>query len=189
MFHCKPVFRKLVVFCLSIALAAQGTLSPVIAAEQQATSGRIQDVELGARGMLATRVVDLQGKPVAGAEISVMFGDKVIATTVSDETGLAVVSGLRPGLHTIATPMGGTACRFWNEDTAPPSAVSIPAVVSDVSLVRGQFGAFNLPMLLYAGATIAAVIIAVDANNNADDANAANAALQARVEALEAASP
>jgi cell division protein FtsB len=58
-------------------------------------------------------------------------------------------------------------------------------VVNDPKLVRGQFGAFNLPMLVYAGATIAAVVIGVDAMNTADDAQAANARLNSEVAQLE----
>lgn len=187
MFRRNPNFRKLVVACLTIAVLAQGSLCSVIAAEP--TQGRILDVELGERGVLATRVVDLQGNPVQGAEVTVMFGEKPVATTVSDDSGLAVVAGLRPGMHTIATSMGASTCRFWNKDTAPPSAVAVPAVVSDAELVRGQFGAFNLPMLLYAGVSIASLVIALDAKDDAKDSRRETAALRERVDALEAASP
>jgi hypothetical protein len=58
-------------------------------------------------------------------------------------------------------------------------------VVNDPQLVRGQFGAFNLPMLVYAGATIAAVAVGVDAMNTADDAQKANARLNSEVATLE----
>ncbi len=41
------------------------------------------------------------------------------------------------------------------EHSSTPSAVRIPAVVADGEIVRGQFGAFNLPMLVYAGVSAA----------------------------------
>ena len=100
-----------------------------------------------------------------------------------------VVRGLRPGLHAIVTPTGTMACRLWNADTAPPTATAIPAVVSDTEIIRGQFGAFNLPMIVVLAAAVGGLVVAVDAQNTADDAQSANEALAVRVEALENASP
>lgn len=179
--------RKLLASLLIVSL-----FTPTVelaAAEQKQPSARIQDVELHSNGMLATRVVDLQGQPVASQEVTVQYDGRTIATAVSDSDGYVAVKGLRPGVHSICTPTSTTICRFWSENTAPPSAVRIPAVVADGEIVRGQFGAFNLPMLVYAGVSAAALIIAIDAEDDADDANDRIAALEDRVEALEAASP
>jgi hypothetical protein len=86
--------------------------------------------------------------------------------------------------------------RLWTNDTAPPSAITVPAVVSELSTLRGQFGAFNLPGVIYAGLATAALVVAVDAENSADDADAAAkdalaqiAALEDRLDAHENASP
>ena len=61
--------------------------------------------------------------------------------------------------------------------------------MSDAEVIRGQFGAFNLPQAVVLGTAIAALILALDARNTAngtqDDVNA----LAARVRALETASP
>ncbi|MBL8817395.1 MAG: carboxypeptidase regulatory-like domain-containing protein [Planctomyces sp.] len=179
-------FHKIMSGLLIFALLAPAT--PLAAAEQT-TAGKIQDVELHSSGMLASRVVDLQGEPVANAEVTVQYEGRTIATATSDSDGYVAVKGLRPGVHSIHTTSSSTICRFWSENTAPPSAVRIPAVVSDGEVVRGQFGAFNLPMLVYAGVSAAALFIAIDAEDNADDANDKIAALEQRVEALEAASP
>jgi hypothetical protein len=140
-------------------------------------------------GIVTVQIVDLQGNPVIGERVSIEYRQQDIASAVTDDNGLVAVRGLRPGMHTITTPLGASVCRFWDADTAPPSAVTTPAVVSDAGLVRGQFGAFNLPMVVYAGVSIAALIIAIDADNTADDAEDAANALAARVEALENASP
>lgn len=179
------IARKLASVCLAFTVLAH---SPLVSAAESAT-GRIQDVELHEKGILTTRVVDLQGKPVAGETLTVMYQGRQIASATSDENGYVAIAGLRPGSHMLTTSTGVTACRFWNPHTAPPSAVTVPAVVSDAEIVRGQFGAFNLPMLVYAGLTAAALAVAIEAEGSADDANEAAAALQARVEALEAASP
>ncbi len=153
------------------------------------SNGRVHDVELYANGILTTRVVDLQGNPVANENVTVMYQGKEIATGVSDKDGYVAVSGLRPGAHTLMTSTTAVGCRFWSQNTAPPAAVKVPALVSDAEIVRGQFGAFNLPMLVYAGVSAAALIVAIDAGDEADQARSENAALQARVAALEAASP
>ena len=53
----------------------------------------------------------------------------------------------------------------------------------------GGRGAFNLPMVVVLAAAAAGVVLAIDAQNTASDAEDANAALAARVRALETASP
>lgn len=191
----KPITR-IATWSLTFALIAQ---SPMLCAEQRVSEKPVnesaepesimQDVKLTAEGVLTARIVDVQGNPVVGEHVSLMFGGKEIAAVVSDQDGFATVSGLRPGLHAIATPTGTTACRLWNADTAPPTATTVPAVVSDSEVVRGQFGAFNLPMFVALSAGVAGIIIGLDAKNTADDAKDENAALKARIEALEPASP
>ncbi len=182
----KNPFSRFVGACVALSLIFH---SPVLIAAEQSTDSGIQDVQLREGGILTSRVVDLQGNPVVGEQVAVEYNGKQIASSVSDQDGLVAISGLRPGMHFIVTPMGGTACRFWNADAAPPSAISTPAIVSDAEVIRGQFGGFNLPMIVYAGVSVAAILIAVNANNTADDAEDAAAALALRVQALENASP
>ena len=189
-----PITR-FVTWSLTISLIAQG---PMLCADQRVTGSPastpdrdfiVQDVKLQDGGVLTARIVDLQGSPVAGEHVSLMFQEKEIAAVVSDEDGFATVSGLRPGLHAIVTPTGTTACRLWNAETAPPTAAKLPAVVSDAELVRGQFGAFNLPMIVALAAGVTGIIIGLDAKNTAENARDANAALSGRLESLEPASP
>ncbi len=171
----------------AVSMIVQG---PILTAAEQSQSDRVQDVELRSGGMLTTRVVDLQGNPVVGQQVLIEHKGKQVASAVSDENGLVAITGLRPGLHGIVTPLGApTACRFWAEGSAPPSAISLPAVVSDAEVIRGQFGAFNLPMVVYGAISIAAGVIAIDASRNANDAQNEADALARRVAALEAASP
>lgn len=184
---------RFVAWSLTIALVANG---PMLSAEQRVSDEQtpehesiMQDVKLAKGGLLTARIVDLQGKPVGGEQVSVMFQGKEIAAVVSDADGVASVRGLRPGLHAIVTPTGTTACRLWNADTAPPTATAVPAVVSDAEVIRGQFGAFNLPMVVVLAAAAAGLVVAFDAKNTADDAQDEADALAARVQALETASP
>ena len=133
----------------------------------------LKDVRLDEGGQLTTRIVDGQGQPVAGAEVSVRYRQQAVAHTVTDENGYAKFSGLRSGPHTIVSPASEKDVRLWTSDTAPPNASRVSVVVSDLSVLRGQFGGFNLPMITVVGGTIAALVVALDAQNDADNANAA----------------
>jgi len=170
---------------LTVLLSLAVTFQAPLAVGADGGSVRIQDVRLGKGGLLTTRVVDLQGRPMSGQSVEVLHRGELVATAESGKNGLVTIVGLRPGQHEIVTSSGSLPCRFWAAETAPPSAISVPAVVNDASLVRGQFGGFNLPMLVYAGATIGALVVGVDAMNSADDAQAANARLNGEVAALE----
>lgn len=170
--------RKLTSVVLTMCVFAETAMVHA----SDAVTTRVHDVELYENGVLATRVVDLQGQPVANENVTVVYKGKQIATGASDADGYVVISGLRPGAHTLMTTTNAVSCRFWSKDTAPPAAIKVPALVSDAEIVRGQFGAFNLPMLVYAGVTAAALFVAIDASDEADS-------LKSRVAALEAASP
>jgi hypothetical protein len=161
--------RGILVSLLAAAVLFQGPIAAAVDPTPVAT----QDVRLREGGVLVTRVVDLQGKPMADEEVVVEFRGQPIASGFSNEKGLVAISGLRAGQHSLVTRNGATVCRLWLPETAPPSAVNTPAVVSDSTLVRGQFGAFNLPMLVYAGVAAAAIVIGVSARNDAQDAEAA----------------
>ena len=188
-------FTRLICFASAVSLFVQGN---ILSAFDESPKPLIQDVELSEGGVLVTRVIDAFGNPLQGQEVVIQFKGKAVASATSNENGLISVSELRPGMHLITTSTGSTPCRFWGTGDAPPSAVSVPAVIAgtDAEIIRGQFGAFNLPMVVYAGITAAAMVIAIDAENDADDANdsaaalrRANAELEARVRALETASP
>ena len=141
------ITRRVIVGLVSVSLS----LSPVAPFCHAAGGGSaMQDVALSENGVIVSRVVDLQGEPVNGQRVAILFENREIASAVTDQDGLIAVSGLKPGVHAIATDTGTTVCRFWSNGTAPPTAVSVPAVVADAELVRAQFGGFNLPMAVYA---------------------------------------
>jgi hypothetical protein len=177
---------KAVVFLMALVILAP---VPVSGADPVPVKRQVTDVTLSDNGTLRTQIVDFQGQPVVGEKVVVCFQNKPIASLVSDQQGFATVSGLRPGPHQIVTARGTSSFRMWNEDNAPPSAVKTPTVVSDKDIIRGQLGAFNVPMIVVGGAAAAATAISLDAEDDAEDAQAQNALLRARVLALETASP
>ncbi|MFN9717617.1 MAG: hypothetical protein ACK58L_02920 [Planctomycetota bacterium] len=170
---------KFVCAALSFGMLLQGNV--VSGFEENEPKPLVQDVELKEGGVLETRVIDVYGNSLSGQEVVIQFKGKAVASAFSDDKGLVTVSDLRPGMHLITTSAGSTPCRFWSSGDAPPSAVAIPAVIAgtDAEIVRGQFGMFNLPMIVYAGVTAAAMVIAIDANQENDD-------LEKRIRKLEA---
>ena len=89
----KPITR-IATWSLTFSLIAQG---PLLCAEQRVPERSVdgtpdpesimQDVKLTAEGVLTARIVDVQGNPVAGEHVSLMFGGKEIAAVVSDQDG------------------------------------------------------------------------------------------------------
>jgi hypothetical protein len=149
----------------------------------------VRDVKMGPQGSLKLRVLDAQGKTLQGQQVSLRFGDKTIASAVSNQAGEVAFRGLRSGTHVVTGPHGTTAFRFWDARTAPPNSLANPALIAEGETVRGQFGSGALGPLIGTGVTIAALVVAIDAKNDASDAQDETAALRKRVSDLEAASP
>ena len=156
----------------------------------------VRDVKLDQKGGLTIQVMDVSGKPVANSPVSIAFNGKTVAKASSNKRGEVQLTGLRPGIHAVQMPNDTAVFRFWDARTAPPGALKRPAVTVDASTVRGQFGGPALGPLIGTGVTIAALVVAIDAKNEAgdaqDDTKRAQAeinALEQRVEDLEAASP
>ena len=104
----------------------------------------ISDVALDQKGELVGQLVDKQGRGVAGAAISVKYGTREIARTVTNARGLYRIRGLRGGVHQVVAGQQVNVFRFWNAQAAPPSAKnSALTVVGASNVVRGQFGALG----------------------------------------------
>ncbi|MEZ6060288.1 MAG: hypothetical protein R3C19_08010 [Planctomycetaceae bacterium] len=183
----QPLPTKLVRLTLTAALVLSQPLSMVSCHADEASADPkpvVRDVQLKADGLLQMKIVDGQGVAQANQPVQVRFADKTVAKAVTDESGDVRFRGLRPGLHVVAAPHGAAAFRFWNEEQAPPSALKNPAIVSDSEVVRGQMGGAGLGTLLGVGLGIAGIVLAIDAKDTADDANARAASLQSQVDAI-----
>lgn len=127
-----------------VVLAVIGMLMPVAPASAQesapAPAHVVRDVELGYGGLLIGRLLDANGRPLAGVEVTITSGNKPLATTHSDAEGVFAVSNLRGGVHSIATAENLQVCRLWTPGTAPPQAPKSIDLVNDASVVRGQYG-------------------------------------------------
>lgn len=139
----------------------------------------IRDVRLQSNGGLQLRILDTAGKPHAGEAVQCLYQGKIVAAGKTDATGTVKISQLRPGIHSFAVGQAQTAYRLWNSATAPPSAISSPAIVASTETLRGQYGygyggqPMMAPGMLATGVTIAAVVAVIAGKSSGSDSAAA----------------
>lgn len=136
------------------------------------TAPELRDVRLQNAGRLQLRVIDEAGKPESDQLVRVFYQNSVIAETRTNASGSAVILGLRPGVHLVATGGRMNAYRLWTQQSAPPSAISAPAIVISEQSIRGQYGYGPGPMMapgmLATGVTAAAVVAVLVGKDNGD---------------------
>ncbi|HVT26684.1 MAG TPA: carboxypeptidase-like regulatory domain-containing protein [Lacipirellulaceae bacterium] len=123
---------------IATAVACLGMVLSQSAMAAAPAAGALNDVALRAGGLLVGQVVDQQGVAKAGMPVSIQFAGKEVAKTTTDKNGVFAAQGLRGGQYQLVTPTGGTVCRLWAPNTAPPSARPAALVVSGNQVVRGQ---------------------------------------------------
>jgi hypothetical protein len=124
--------------CLAPAgQAGEGTES---LSGEQPTPITSADIILGDGGVLHGAMVSPEAQPVKGVKVHVRSGDRIVATTTTDDRGRFEVRGLRKGLHSIQAGNQQQIVRFWDEQSAPPKALRSLAIVSGDRVVRGQAG-------------------------------------------------
>ncbi len=124
----------------AVVLACCGFLVPsgaIAAAPQAATSHR--DVTLTPGGALRGTVVNAEGIPLDGAQVSVHRNGQELARTVSHQDGSFEVVGMRNGAYELAVGQQVVPVRLWSVDAAPPSAREEALLVVG-NVVRGQDG-------------------------------------------------
>jgi hypothetical protein len=126
---------------IAAAIACFGMVLPTSAIAATPTAAAPNsDVALRTGGLLVGQVVDQQGVAKAGTPVSVQFAGREVVNTTTDANGVFAAKGLRGGQYQLVTPQGGSVCRLWAADTAPPSARPAALVVSGNEVVRGQGG-------------------------------------------------
>lgn len=172
----------------ALSLACCGVLSSQLLAAGPATKGKastISDVALAQNGTLVGQLVDKQGRGVHGAVVSVKFGNKEIARTVTNGKGLYRVKGLRGGVHQVVAGRQSQVFRFWNAQTAPPAAKNSALTVLGSEVARGQaFGGVN-PALVNLGIGAGTLTTSVIAAGDASDASESSSSANTKIDALQ----
>lgn len=150
----------------AVALAALGTVMPATQAQAAGntlkvvrTDATVMDIGMKQDGVFAGRVVDHTGAPAREAEVVIKQGDKVVATTKTDDRGAFAVAGLRGGLYDVSSGQTGGQFRVWTESAAPTAAKDTALLVLGENGTRGGFGGMGGGELLLAVGVLTAVII------------------------------
>ena len=156
------------------ALPARAQAPPPSSAKTEPAPAKtlIADVSLHDGGKLYGMVVDAQGIPMPGANVTISQAGKVVGRAQTDALGQFSSGALRGGVYQVATGSGVTTLRVWEASAAPPSARAVALVVGSSTVVRGQrpYGSLMYANALVLGAIIAAAIaipIAINNSNNA----------------------
>ena len=99
-------------------------------------SAAVRDVALQDGNALTGQVLDATGAPVAGTTVSVVDQSRTVATAVTGDDGRFTITGVKAGVHQVATANGVTVCRLWAPGTAPPAAQREALVVHGDTVLR-----------------------------------------------------
>ncbi len=105
----------------------------------------VGDVELDPAGSLRGVVVNVQGVPIAQAEVVVRQADRQVARTETDAQGCFLADNLRGGIYEVAIGRYTRQFRTWAARTAPPNTKPFALIVvgvepwrAELDVVRGQ---------------------------------------------------
>ena len=156
------------------ALPARAQAPTPAPAKTEATPAKtlITDVSLHDGGKLYGMVVDAQGLPMPGADVTISQAGKVVGRAKTDALGQFSSGALRGGVYQVAAGNGVSTLRVWEASAAPPAARPVALVVGSQTVVRGQrsFGSMVCSDALILAAIIAAAIAIPIAISNSDNA-------------------
>ncbi len=147
-------------------------------APQPIVAGSI-DVALAEGGLFVGQIVDAEGAPLVGSEVTVLYHGKEVVRGVTDDRGVFAAQGLRGGQYEVVAENCLAHCRLWTTATAPPAARPAALIVTNVDVVSGQYGSLGAPggilgwmqshPLLVAGAVVTAIAVPVAIAADDDD--------------------
>lgn len=159
--------HRRIVLTLTLVLGLNWQALPV-AAETRARQPAaivIRDVSLDANGRLNGRLVDGQGRSVAGETVAVHQDRRRLDTTRSNERGVFSFAPPKGGVYQISSRKSTAVYRVWSHGTAPRDAAASALIITDSDVVRGQgsgglrgsLTTIGIGAAVIAGATIAVV--------------------------------
>ena len=98
----------------------------------------VTDIALQQGGLLVGQVMGRDGSVRAGEQVAILFGNREVVRTTTDENGIFAAAGLRGGQYRVASNEGASLIRAWAPNTAPPSAREGSLLVVGDQAVRGQ---------------------------------------------------
>jgi hypothetical protein len=122
--------------------------------------------------MLQGVVFDVHARPLAGQSVLLMYNNRELARTASDQDGRFAFAGLRGGVYGLSVDGVSYVYRVWTATAAPPNAQAQVALVKGGLIQRGQrpFGELFVCDPVVLGVVLAAAIaIPVVIHNSRSD--------------------
>ena len=144
---------------------------PAIPTDKVNAALAIEDVALGEGQAFQGLLRNDNGRPVAGAEVTISQLGKEVARTQTDEQGRFEFQGLRGGLHLVHAGEGAGLYRLWAKGTAPPHARDNVTMTDSVT-IRGQRPIKDLltsNAMILTGIVVAAIVIPIAVHNSGND--------------------
>lgn len=148
------------------AMADSARTGSSVKAQKAAT---LPDIALTKGGMLSGRIVDHTGKPLEGAEVTLLQGKKQVTVTMTNHQGVYSFKNLKGGVYGISSGNTDATFRVWTERTAPPSAKEHALLVMGENGARGQWGAVDPTLVLLTAGVITAVVLSAITLSRIDD--------------------
>lgn len=134
-----PLLVCSMVACPPVALGAE------VAREAASPAPECHDIALGQGGVLAGKVVDASGRPVADGPVWLGSPNREPIAARTDASGRFAFQNLPRGVFYLQAGEELQVCRVWEAKAAPPKAQAGLLIVADSDAVRGQM---NPPPLL-----------------------------------------
>ncbi|HQX49485.1 MAG TPA: carboxypeptidase-like regulatory domain-containing protein [Planctomycetaceae bacterium] len=146
-----------------------------------------RDVELTSDGTLNGQIYTTEGRAVENAAVELRYQGVTVARAMTGNNGDFAVTGVRGGAHDLRVGAASTSVRLWKNGTAPAGSAENLVMAANENVVRGQaydengnpcntcpptgtgFGLIDVVTLAMLGTSVAALVIAIDTNNEVDD--------------------
>jgi len=92
----------------------------------------------GSGGVLEGQLVDAQGVPKAGVDVSLLLEQRSLAVTQTDAQGRFAFRGVRGGVYQLTAANGTGSYRVWSPGTEPKGTPAM-ALMTAGDVVRGQY--------------------------------------------------
>ena len=173
----------------SIAVCFGILLTNTVSAFDGDPAPTARDIELSADSALQGQIYTSEGRPVEHAAVELRYQGSTVAQATTGANGDFLITGVRGGAHDLAVGSMTVPVRLWKNGTAPSGAAEGVVVAASEEVVRGQamdpycdpgsacpptgsgFGLIDVVTLAMLGTSVAALIIAIDTNNDVDDLN------------------
>jgi hypothetical protein len=166
----KPALFGLVCFGMAASQASAQLLPPPPKpVKAKAATKKVADIVLTREGTLRGVLINKQAGPLAGEQVVIRQGRRVVAEATTNKLGEFQVAKFRGGTYQLTSGKSTRPIRVWTASAAPKSAREVALLVSGGTVTRGQgllaFGLTPAAGINFAAAAGSAGLTVVNMND------------------------